>query len=77
MNQTDQRKLHNFANDMVMNTAVYNVLLSTFLKPVKGDVQILAASRVAIDLLNEAWKEVEKFKNITNPAAADTANIGL
>ena len=59
MNDTEIEKVNNFLNDEVMSNAVYAILLSSFLKPqTEKDVNTLAASRIAIDLLQEAWREL-------------------
>lgn len=78
MNSFKQEKLTRFANDIGMSEAVYEVVKDAFLKS-KGqkDVQILAAERLALDFLDNAWKEIEKYKagNITEEKS--TGNIGL
>lgn len=51
-------------NDKVMSTAVYNALLDSFLKEKPAqDVQVLAASRLAIDYLKQGFKDLEHFKD--------------
>lgn len=53
-------------NDKVMTTAVYNALLDSFLKEKPNqDVQVLAASRLAIDYLKQGFKDLEHFKDET------------
>ena len=70
-------KIKRFVNDKEMAKAVHGVVLRAFLKPVKDqDIYMKAASRIAIDLLDDAWKELLKYKSevatekpsITNPA---------
>ena len=52
-----------FIRDKAVSDAVYDLLLEIFLKPNdKSDVYSLAAERKAINLLQEAWKELEKYK---------------
>lgn len=66
MNLTEQEKIKRFVSDETMSNAVHSVLLGAFLRPRKdNDVQILAASRIAIDLLEEGWKELKKLKDIS------------
>lgn len=63
MDATRQEKLKRFSNDRLMNEAVHFLLLQSFLKPRKGaDVHELAASRIAIDMLQDAWKDLERYK---------------
>lgn len=60
-----EERIQRFINDEVLADAVYGIILESFLKPRRiSDVQFLAASRIAIDLLNEAWKELEHYKVI-------------
>lgn len=71
-------KINRFVNDKVMCESVYNILLNSFLKPQKnGDVQILAASRISIDLLNEAWTVLIKFQKKNEEESVSQENIGL
>ena len=63
MNDAQIAKLEKFANDSTMLEAVKYVFFGSFLKPKKEtDVQYLAASRIAIDLMNDAFKELERYK---------------
>lgn len=63
MNQTQEEKLKRFVSDSVLLEAVKEVLMECYLRPRKdADVQVLAASRIAIDMLREAWKELLSYK---------------
>ena len=63
MDKTQEEKIRLFINDKVMSAAVYDMLLKSFIKPSdRADVNVLAASRIAIDLLQESWKELKKFE---------------
>ena len=56
-------QLKRFINNDAMSSAVYDVLLKAYLKPKShDDVHRLAASRIAIDLLNDAWQELQSYK---------------
>lgn len=60
----EREKLKRFASDQRMMGAVYHVLLAAFLEKDKGaDVHQLAASRIAIDRLQDAWKKLEAYKH--------------
>lgn len=63
MDNLEKEKLNQFANDTAMNRAVRKLIESAILKP-KGnkDVNYLAAERVALDVVAEAWKDLDKFK---------------
>ena len=53
-------KLKRFANDKAMFDSVKESLIASFLKPLPNrDVQLLAASRIAIDLLSNALRDIE------------------
>lgn len=63
MNETEINKVQRFINDPLMSGVVYGVLRDAFLKK-RGprDVQVLAAERLAVDLLDEGWQELLKHK---------------
>jgi len=67
--------------DKAMCDTIKTVLTDSFLKPrtsMNGlDVYILAASRLAIDFLAEAYKDLEKFKNSKKEPSAKLTNPGL
>jgi protein involved in sex pheromone biosynthesis len=78
MNETEKNKIKRFLDDDVTQKAVYNTLLRTFLKPRdRGDVQMLAASRIAIDLLEEGWKELHKVSHQVNKEPREVKQVGL
>lgn len=77
MDELKRQKIKRFLEDEVMSEAVYGIILKTFLKPQKGDVQILAASRIAIDLLDEAWKELSKLKSDEDNEDNIKVQVGL
>lgn len=57
-------KIGRFLADPVMEQAVQEVLQNVCLTTSKDrDVQNLAARFIAIEILNEAWKELKKHKN--------------
>ena len=73
-----QDKLKHFLNDQAMVKAVHGLLLRSFLKPSKErDVQSLAASRIAIDLLDDAWKELNKLRSDSEREDKVINNIGV
>lgn len=69
-------KIARFLDDKAMNQAVYDVLFNCFLKDAKGDVQTLAAQRIALSLLQEAWRELERYRP-TKPKQDAQPNPGL
>lgn len=64
MTPDKKEKINRFLQDERMNEAVKEVLQKAFLKPqANKEVNYLAASRIAIDLLDDAWRELLKYKN--------------
>ena len=62
MDEYEKEKIKMFVSDKVMMEAVKKVVLASYLKPQKDkDVQTLAASRIAIDLLQDAWRDLKKI----------------
>lgn len=72
-------KITRFLNDKVMSKSVYDVLLDSFLTPPapSSSVYELAAARIAINLLNDAWKKLERMKNEHDAKSDDAKQIGL
>lgn len=76
MTELQIEKLKRFANDPVMIEAVFRVITNSFFDR-KGtkDVNVLAAERIALDVLREAErvigiykaKEFEESKKVDNP----------
>lgn len=78
INETQKNKIDRFLNDEVMSEAVKEVILNSFLKPKPNrDVYQLAASRLAIDLLDESWKDLERFRNVVEQEKKQGGQIGL
>ncbi len=78
MNEHEKQKIQNFLNDKVMSQAVYNAIREEFLSDnIKNDVQVLAASRLAVGFLKEAFKRMERFKKEDKPEQESESNVGL
>lgn len=79
MNDVEKRgRIVGFLNNKETAEAVYHVLLSTFLKKrEKSDVYSLASERLSINLLQEAWKEMESMKNKEGEKVEGVAQIGM
>ncbi len=81
MNDFQKEKLKQFANDKVMFDAVFEVLLVDFTKirprSELGDTEEKAARFMAIQLIQETWKELEKYKQINEENTATKGQIGL
>lgn len=68
-------KISKFLADESMSDTVYLAIRDSFLKK-RGvkDVQVLAAERLAVDLLEDAWKELERYA--TEVEIATTTRVG-
>lgn len=73
-----QEKVRRFLADEVMAYFVKDVLRESFLKQSKDkDVQYLAASRIAIDFLEDGFKELAKYKSPNREEPGPGGQIGL
>lgn len=78
MSEAKREKIRKFLNDKNMSEIVKEVLMGAFLKPKpQTDIQILAASRIAIDLLEEAWKELKKAGAFEEREVKELRNVGI
>ena len=65
-------------SDRIMSGAVKTVLRETFLKSSgTQDVQTLASERMAINLLEDGFKELKKFSNKAEQEIKELNNVGL
>lgn len=63
--------------DKDMADSVYSSLLQSFLrKRPSSDVNLKAAQMIAVELLEEGWKELERFKSVDKEKRVLT-QIGL
>lgn len=61
-----------------MSETVFNIIQTSFLKAKPNqDVNQLAASRIAIDLLGEALKELNKYKDDTQKDNKELNQVGM
>lgn len=78
LNSTQKQKIKGFIADITMSNAVKGVLRETFLKNSGvNDVQTLAAERIAINLLEEGFKELRKYSFQTEKEEKDRVQVGL
>jgi len=63
LNETEKAKVQRFMMDAVLSSAVYDVLLQSFLKK-RGDesTEMKAARFIATELLEEGWKNLDRYK---------------
>ncbi len=73
----NEEKLKQFVNDKVMKDAVYTYLLNEFLSDnVVKEVNVLAASRLAVDFLKQGFKRMERVIN-KKPEPESIKQVGL
>lgn len=77
MSDRDKEKIIKFVNDNDMCEAVKSVLLKTFLKSKGDNVNYLAASMIAVGLLDEAFKELKKVGLEQIKEEKSRTNVGL
>jgi len=78
VDSNQKAKIKAFMSDKVMNKAVKSVMLDAFMKAKDGDIHMKAAQMVAINLLEDAFKELNKFASQQEKLEKDVEeNIGL
>jgi flagellin-specific chaperone FliS len=78
MDENQKNKLIRFLNDKITSDAVYDILLRSFLKvPKDRAVENLAASMIAVERLDDAWKELAKLKGEQKAQGEDKLQRGL
>jgi len=70
-------KIKRFLADEEMAQSVKALLLQSFLKPrPQTDVHLLAASRLSVDFLEDAWREMARMKDADLSDGAK-GNVGV
>lgn len=80
LNDTEKQKIKGFVADKMMSNAVKNVLMDRFLKGddiLNSSIQMLAGQRVAQILLNEGWRDLQKYAKQTEQETKNREQIGL
>lgn len=78
LNKTEEDKIIRFLQDPSLSGAVYKVLLDVYTsRKDRTDVHLTAGQMIAIDLLHDAWKELEKIKHTDNATKDRPGQIGL
>jgi len=73
-----REKVKLFMSDKEMSEAVMDIITRAFLKPVPhNDVHVLAAHKIATDLLEDAFKELKKFVIEKESVEKKSKQIGL
>jgi hypothetical protein len=73
-----QQKIARFLADAEMADYVKDVMLMAFLKERKGaDVHVLAAKSLAIDFLQEAFRELDRYRTAAKERVMENGQPGL
>lgn len=64
-NDTKNSKLVRFVQDETMSLAVFEFLRDVFLKGQSNDVYILAAEKIALNKLRDAWADLKRYATTT------------
>jgi hypothetical protein len=73
-----QARLQRFLQDETTAHLVKEVLVGSFLKPKQGeDTEMKAARFVAIGLLEDGWRELNKYKNKELDVSPASKQVGL
>ena len=63
MDAEKKARIRGFMNDVGTSNAIYDELMRIFTKPQEvTNTEVLAAERIAINCLQDAWKELSRFK---------------
>ena len=76
--EVKKSKINRFLKDEAMVDAVYGDIRDSFLEG-KGqrDIQILAAERIAVDLLDIAWRRLDRHKDKDADLSPQLKQVGL
>lgn len=78
MNKEREARIKKFMSDVETANAVREMLTKSFLrKRERSDIYMAAAERLAIDLLEDAWRELEKIKGQDESEKRDLSQVGL
>lgn len=78
MESQKREKINKFLSDKMMSGYVWEVVLASFLRQRKdADVQLKAAQMIAIELLHEAWKELERDRTSQEVEKKELKQVGL
>lgn len=78
MNQYRKEKIQRFLDDEAMEMAVYDTLMEVFTrKNQSGDVNLLASERIAINLIQDAWKEMRRLQREKKQEQKELKQVGL
>lgn len=78
LDNTQRDKIQRFMSDKVTSDTIRYVIERSFLKPLKGvSVHELAAARLAVDMLDDAWEELRKSRAVPQDNLEAKRNPGV
>lgn len=77
MTPDQKAKITSFLNDRMMSATVYDVLRTNFEKIRGHDVEVLAATTLALQYLKDGFRDLEHYKNEVEAIPIDKKQIGL
>ena len=79
MNDLKKAKLERFMRDDQTAQFVYEVIRDSYLSDDTNekDIQYLAGERIAVSLLNKAWKDLNKYKIESDSSPPQLRQVGL
>ena len=78
MQQLNKERIARFMSDELMSESVKESLIISFMKKrEKSDVNLKAAQMIALELLQDSWKELERVGNTSQDKAKERTQVGL
>ena len=78
MQQFNKERIARFMSDEIMSESVKESLTMSFMKKrEKSDVNLKAAQMIALELLQDSWKELEKVGQASQEKTKERTQIGL
>jgi len=77
LNKTEKQKIKMFLADKLTKDAVKKVLRESFIKAKDGDIHMKAAQMMAVNLLEEGFKELKKYSNKAEQEIKEVTQVGL
>lgn len=76
--ETEKEKIKRFLMDKVMSDTIRKVLEDTCTKPSKDrDINILASRFLAVEVINDAWRELGNHASKAPSEIKKGGNVGL
>jgi hypothetical protein len=78
LNETEESKVKRFIGDVTTSEIVFEIIRDSFLKSrANKDVHYLAAKSLSLEFLEEAWKELDRYRSKLDTDDDGAVQIGL